>query len=401
MNILLVSNLYPPYYIGGYELAAFDVARRLQGRGHRVEVLTSSFGVGDREGEENHAHRILDFTAYSDEGTFGHFCGHYLWSMGNFSRALKLMGEVKPDIVFAWNLGGISLSPAIAANALSIPVIYYVSDYWMLRKYRLGFPVMESLLEGFADKSLGGFLNHRVPLTNIIYTSRFVKDSYSKEGILPQKVEVIHHGVDLEVFRRPEAPKGGEGTKMLYVGQITEQKGLHVALRALARLEKEGRGRDVSFTIVGNPRNDRGVLTDYAKYLFKIVEDEDIGNRVNFIGKISRSCLAEVYRSHDLLVLPSTWEEPFSITLLEAMASGLAVVGTTTGGTGEILIDGENGLAVPPENVEALAEAMRKLIGDRNHRCSIGQRSSKLIKENYTLDLMVDKIEKFLYKLSA
>jgi glycosyltransferase involved in cell wall biosynthesis len=137
-------------------------------------------------------------------------------------------------------------------------------------------------------------------------------------------------------------------------------------------------------------------LRDYAKYLIKIVEDERIGDHVSFLGKLPRSQLADVYRNHDVLVFPSIWDEPFSIALLEAMACGMAVVGTTTGGTGEILVDGENGLTVPPENVEALSEAMEEMVANPHLRWKIGQRAGELVDENFTIDIMVDKIERFL-----
>ena len=399
MKILLLSNLFPPFYIGGYELAAFEVVKKLRKRGHQVEVLTSNFGVGGEDGGIDHVHRILDFTNYSDEGTFAHFCGHYLWSQKNFSRSVKLIEQVKPEIVFSWNLGGISLSPTVAADALSVPVLYYVSDYWMLRKFRLGFPVMENFAEDLVDKGLNSFLNRRVPLKNLIYTSEYVKNRYSSEGITAQREEVIHHGVDVERFCRPRISKNGGDTKILYVGQITEQKGLHHALRAFARLMKKDRRAAVRFNIVGSLRNDRGSSSDYAKYLFKILKDEKIGDRVNFLGKIPRAQIPQVYQNHDILVFPSIWEEPFSITLLEAMASELAVVATTTGGTSEVLIDRENGLAVASENVGDLSEAMEELTLDRRRRAQLGGRAGKIIREGYTLDIMVDRIEEFLKRI--
>jgi glycosyltransferase involved in cell wall biosynthesis len=80
----------------------------------------------------------------------------------------------------------------------------------------------------------------------------------------------------------------------------------------------------------------------------------------------------------------------------EAMASGLVVVGTTTGGTLEILRDGETGLTFAPEDADGLAKQVARLITDPDLRCRLAQAGRQTVLENFTLDKMVKEIEAYL-----
>jgi glycosyltransferase involved in cell wall biosynthesis len=117
---------------------------------------------------------------------------------------------------------------------------------------------------------------------------------------------------------------------------------------------------------------------------------------VRFTGKLDRSLLPQLYRDHDILIFPSIWDEPFAITPLEAMASGLPVVATTTGGSSEIFKDNENSLTFPAGDGEACADAIIRLSEDMTLYDSIRQRARELVLSHFTLEHMVDRIEEDL-----
>ena len=96
---------------------------------------------------------------------------------------------------------------------------------------------------------------------------------------------------------------------------------------------------------------------DYDKEIELLVRSLGLERSVRFTGLIPRERLPEIYKQHGTLIFPSVWDEPFSITLLEAMSSGLAVVGTTTGGSAELLADGVNALTFPRQ-MPTLARGM-------------------------------------------
>ena len=98
----------------------------------------------------------------------------------------------------------------------------------------------------------------------------------------------------------------------------------------------------------------------------------------------------------DALVFPSIYEEPLARMTQEAMASGLVVVGTTTGGTAEILRDGETGLTFAPEDADALADQVVRLVSDPDLRRRLVQTGRQTVQEKFTLDRMVGDIDAYL-----
>jgi glycosyltransferase involved in cell wall biosynthesis len=97
-----------------------------------------------------------------------------------------------------------------------------------------------------------------------------------------------------------------------------------------------------------------------------------------------------------VLVFPSAYDEPFSIALLEGMAAGLAVVGTPTGGTPEVLRHDVNGLMFPKEDAFACADQILRLLGDPDLSDRLGHAARHTIDDEFRLDQMVSKVERAL-----
>jgi len=176
---------------------------------------------------------------------------------------------------------------------------------------------------------------------------------------LMKKVVEIPFGVDANRFfpKTPFLPygrKGVEGKNILFVAALDEQhyfKGLHVLLEALARVP------EARLTVVG----DGGLKEKYVKK----AEELKIADRVVFAGRVSDEELPEYYQDADLFCSASLdRSEAYGIVLMEAAASGLPAVATSIPGVRSVVEDGETGLLVPPNDVAALAEALRDLLND-------------------------------------
>ena len=98
----------------------------------------------------------------------------------------------------------------------------------------------------------------------------------------------------------------------------------------------------------------------------------------------------------DTLVLPSTWPEPFSRAILEGMISGLVVVAARTGGTPEIIVDGDNGMMFMPNDFEELANKIAQLTDDPEARNRMVRNARQTILERFTKTRMMDEIENYL-----
>jgi glycosyltransferase involved in cell wall biosynthesis len=110
---------------------------------------------------------------------------------------------------------------------------------------------------------------------------------------------------------------------------------------------------------------------------------------VTFLGSISEETYLEEMRKADVFVLASN-AEPMGVVYMEAMAVEVPTVGTAAGGVGEIITDGIDGLLVPPQNPPALADALRRLIGDVGLRQRLGQAGRKRVVEHFDSRLWAD-----------
>src|SRR5690606_1402073 len=141
----------------------------------------------------------------------------------------------------------------------------------------------------------------------------------------------------------PPAPRAGERLRALFVGRLTNWKGVDTLLLAVRDLP------EVDLAIVGDGP-ERPALEALARQL-------GLGGRAAFLGRLGRAeTRREMLRSH-VLVLPSLYEG-LSHTLLEAGAVGLPCIASRCGGNPEVIADGENGLLVPPEDPAALGAAL-------------------------------------------
>ena len=151
--------------------------------------------------------------------------------------------------------------------------------------------------------------------------------------------------------------------RILFLGNITPRKGLHVLLEALMHLPSES----WFLNIVGDLRID----TAYAAEMQEIVFREPWGDAVSFLGVVSDADAAAMMQQSHVLVVPSFYEG-FGIVYLEAMGFGLPCIGTTAGGAKEIIVDGDNGYLIAPGDSVLLAQRLMSLLSapDLLHRMS-------------------------------
>ena len=175
------------------------------------------------------------------------------------------------------------------------------------------------------------------------------------------RLVTIPNGVDTEAFC-PGDRRTRQEINVVCAARLIERKGQHYLLEALAKLQSSCR-RPVRVTLVGTG-DAEPALRDLAMRL-------GIAEMVAFLGYVPRERMPQVYHDADIFVLPSQ-QEGMSIALLEAMASGLPVIVTPTGGTGELVTKQVNGDIVPWADVPALAGALKCMVEDDGARARMG-----------------------------
>jgi glycosyltransferase involved in cell wall biosynthesis len=179
--------------------------------------------------------------------------------------------------------------------------------------------------------------------------------------------------------------------RLLYAGQLHDYKGVHVLLEAADRLARQG--MRVAVTIAGDgPADYKARLEAFAR---------GSAAPVAFLGRLPQDRLAAVYRTHDVLVFPSEWAEPFGLTHLEAMASGTVVISTAHGGQGEFLEDGINARVFPAGDAGALADRIAGVreAPDLARRIAAAARARVL--RDFTVDRYAASLEALLAQAAA
>jgi glycosyltransferase involved in cell wall biosynthesis len=221
--------------------------------------------------------------------------------------------------------------------------------------------------EAYREKLLHNFSR----LRGAIVYNDFMQSRLS--GYVPE-IRKIPSGVDGKVFT-PRAEPGDESqpVKIFLPGRANDPlKGLSVLIDACSQLSEEGEKFEVHYTAAMDCPTRRPWLV----------------NR----GWVPPEELPAMYREMDIVTVPSTWVEPFGITALEGMASGLPVVASRTGGLAESVVHEETGLLVNPGNAEALAYALRRLIRHPDLRRRMGDAGRLRVEETYDWDILLDTI---------
>ncbi|MFZ5949929.1 MAG: glycosyltransferase family 4 protein [Candidatus Rifleibacteriota bacterium] len=400
MRILFVNNLYPPFIFGGYEILCHQVVEELKKRGHNVSVLTSTYGLDFADpGPEIDIERSLTLTtSFPRPGENVGFVDFRLSTIEkvallNLAKTQAMIDKQREkfDLVFCWCLNRLSPGAFFAARSRGIPIAYSVNDEHP-RQFRfvqniaglkdfLRFLAEKTLFRHSTLKGLGQF-----PVTII---SKALQKNIARHGLDLSHAQVIYQGIHVDSLPFRFNPKrSDQNFKVFYAGQVSRNKGVHTIIKAINLLRQQL--PQISLTIAGTG------VPDYRQELENLVADFELGNQVNFIGKVPHEKLAELHYRHHCFVFSSEWEEPFGLTHLEAMALGNPVISTITGGSAELIIDGSNALAYQAGNEQELAQAIFRLAQNDSLREQLAFNAREYVQRHHSFSGYTDHIEAFM-----
>lgn len=378
MKILILSNYFPPYYIGGYELACFDTAKYLQNAGHDVYILT-----GKHEEESNKFERVYRKLKYIDYENPSYINKHEVEEF-NFEITTSVINQVKPDLVYIWSLRLISLSPIWAINKLKVKKIFEIGDFWM--KGFLGNNFM-SKVKRTAKKILPGFNATNVEIDPIISVSQWMVKEM-KELYGTKEVFQIPNGTKIT---KEKTKKVNDVMRYMFCGRLDYTKGLDLALKALSNM-KDRKVNDFEFHIYGD--GDK----EYIEKCQKITRLLKLNEQVVFHGKIDD--LEEEYKKNHVLLMPTRMREPFGLVLIEAMNHGVIPVATNDYGPSEIIDDHKNGLLFTPSNVDDLTFKMLLLHNSWDLLEKYRQNAYEKVESKFDINIVKKEVEQVLLKVA-
>jgi rhamnosyl/mannosyltransferase len=229
----------------------------------------------------------------------------------------------------------------------------------------------------------------------VLYTRYYGQTSPELEHVR-DKFVIIPHGTQEALFektehvarqaRRIREKYTAEAPVVTFVGRTVHYKGLHILLRALVRLPR------VHALIGGDGRD-----FEQVKRLARQLEVEE---QAHFVGRLTDKEKAPYFCAGDVFVLPSvTRGESFGQVQVEAQLCRRPVVTTTVGGAAEVTVDGETGRVVPPEDPDALADALERLMENPSLRKRFGEAGYQRAKEHYVNNVTGPKLRRFFRQL--
>ncbi|WP_109076521.1 MULTISPECIES: glycosyltransferase [unclassified Azospirillum] len=379
-RILVVTNLFPPQEFGGYGRKLWEFSAELIRRGHAVKVLTADVpdlsrpGMAGTEDIEAHVDRSLTlYGTWKDGRAFTHEDPAHCTALvrANIRRVLETARDFGAEACLVGNLDMLAtefLDPL--TRQMGVPVLHCLGNQH----------------PGYAPEAAP-----RSPLYRAGPASGWVAERLAAGGYgLP--ATVIHPGARVDYFHRAVMP-ATDRLRIAFASLFVTYKGPQTLVAALGILHREG--IDFDCTFAGEAPD-----ADLAARCRDFVERNGMAGKVRFTGFLDRRGLSELFARCNVLVFPSVFQEPFGISQVEAMAAGLTVVGSGTGGSGEVLRDGVDGLLFPAEDHQALADRLRRLVKDRAAwlRMALSGRDRA---RDLTVARSVDRIEAVFEELSV
>ncbi|HAZ09626.1 MAG TPA: hypothetical protein DCY56_00760 [Candidatus Omnitrophica bacterium] len=242
----------------------------------------------------------------------------------------------------------------------------------------------------FKSRLINKLIMHR--LDKIVVVSKARMDSLIKEyNLMPEKLILIRNSVDMNRFTDFKEYKNGlrqeigisEDEKVIgMVGRLVYEKAYDIFLTSAHKISKLI--PNSKFLIIGDGR-ERPALEALTLRL-------GIKKQVIFLGE--RQDIPQLISLFDVAVLSSRIES-FPVALLEYMAASRPIIATNVGGNTEIILNGETGCIVPPEDAEAIAKAVIELLNNRKKAEEMGKAAKKIVEDRFSLKDMIDKMEKF------
>lgn len=380
MKILVVSPYFFPK-IGGLENYCYNISKLLVEKGHELYVLTS----GTENSEENidgiNIIRIKPSLTISNTPI----------NFGLIFKISKIIKDKEIDIVNAQT--PVPFYADMAAIASKIKKVPFILTYHN-----------DLTKPGSFLKILSNLYNHTLLKSTLSNSARIITSSpyvFNESKLIEsykQKVVLIPPGVDLKkyspgksssIYKRFNIPL--KSKIILFVGAMNKghaHKGVDVLLKSFKRVLEY---QDDAYLVLAGSGN---MIEEYRK----LSKDLEILKNTVFTGFIDEKTLINLYKNSYMLILPTiSIAEGFGMVLIEANACGRPVIGSNIGGIKYVIRDGENGLLVPPKDVEKLAGSIIKLLSNENLANKMSEMGRKMVEIDYTWEKSSIITEK-LYK---
>lgn len=384
MKICLVSQEYPPETGGGgIGTQTYLKAQGLATRGHQVHVISSTYTGSDHTYQDHQVtvHRLQNPAAETPFSELSvHWMG-YSWVVAKKIHAL--LDEIKFDFIEFPEYGAEGFIYQVDAYQYHhIPIVVMLHGSLAMFTERIGWPARESELY-----QIGSFMEEAVikRADLLAAASRNIAAFWADKLAIPlDQITVFHTAVDAQVFA-PSLSRKHERPTILFVGRIDGAKGVLAVAEAVVRLRHKY--PDLLFRIVGTGDEDN------QRRLKEIIESHQAQQHFDLVGYVPHHELPQYYTACDLFASPAAQEHGVATVYLEALSCAKPVIACNTGGAPEAVINGQTGLTVPPDDIDALVKALDRLLDNPALRDKLGSNGRELVLNHFSTDRFMERIE--------
>jgi glycosyltransferase involved in cell wall biosynthesis len=384
MNLLIVSNVFPPGFVGGYELGALECARGLLAAGHKIGVLTSDYfqddagELGDLNVErslECHyvSHRLNSPHAAIDEAE-----GFYV----NYANIRKIGSAIRrfdPDVVLLWNLMGLGTLGIIEfLQANGVPVVLYLMDNIFAKVDRKS-AVFDKYAKVFGQPRFGA-------ATKVIaISSNVVNEVAETLGFAPPDVSYIPAWVHAShTIGQPAWREEGAPVRFVVCSRVAPHKGVDIIADAAEELVRRGE-RAFSIDVYG--------AGQVAPFLQR-VQSKGLAGHIRYLGCKPKADMLALFPQYDALLFPTWAREPFGFNVTEAAGAGCFPIMTAGIGASEWFVDNVDCMKIA-RTAQELAGAMHRTIQmDAAERWKMRGAALQTAKSYLTFDRWLTVIER-------
>lgn len=400
MKILVISNLYPPDFIGGYEILCGQAVEGLRQRGHDVVVLTAP--PRRPVDDPPYVHRNLYLSRVYDFDWLGKVHpmslihseveSNYV-SAFNVHVLCKWIHGYQPDVVFPHNLlglGGLSLIACL--KHLSVPWVWNLGDAVPLQlcsQRKLGLPDSESFW-GKPIPQLVAEYNRQIRGNYLLCSTRLAHEIEAGGLRMNGTVKVLPNWYTAErAAERTRFFKGGK-LHMVCAGALGTHKGTDIVIDAAARLRKLG--------------YDDFVIDSYGKVdspTWQVTIDSlGLRDHVVLKGPRPHAQLMELFRRYDLFLFPTWSREPFGLVPIESASQGCLPIISRCCGVSEWLVDGVHCLKAD-RTADAFAEVLVKVLNRSIDIEKLARRACNVVWRDFHRDALMPQVEEVLEDAAA
>lgn len=402
MHVMVVNNIYPPIMAGGAERIVAYLCEELVRRGHRVTaVSTCGPDMEPYPSETRNGVEVIRFFPPNFYWSFERplkpgprkwlWHARDAWNGAAGDRLRAIIERDRPDVLHTHLIDGFSASIWGRARNAGVPVLHTAHDYHLLCPRAF---LLTADWKPCARPRAHCRLYRRWHIGTTRHVdlfaspSRFLLDKHERAGLCSKAKTIVHNGIPLPDDRHAirENRDGESRTRFLMLSRLTVEKGVSVVLDAMALLPPD---IPVELTIAG-----KGPLEEQVRAAAAA------DGRIRYLGFLDGEAKTAALTRAGYLLLPSLWYENAPVTIVEAAAYGLGLIGSDIGGIPEFVEPNETGFLFPPGDARALAGIMTQVATRPATLPGLAGRSATLARR-FTIETMAQAYENHYAALSA